>query len=78
LIPPKWIRYSGEPIDSQSLRREKKNRGLDDDEFFGLTNDAERNDESSRSRRRMAHPEQSHHSLNAKDNFAFERTVRYR
>jgi hypothetical protein len=54
-IPPKWVRSSGEPIDSQSLRRKQNNCCLDNDEIFGLRDDAERNNESSRTRRRTAY-----------------------
>ena len=60
VIPPKWIRDPGEPIDSQGLRRKQENCYLDDDEFFWLRDDAERNDESGRPSRRMAYAEQDH------------------
>ena len=60
VISPKRIGYTGEPIDCECLHRKQDHCDLDDDEFFGVGDDAERNDESRRSCRRMAYSEQSH------------------
>ena len=59
-VPPKGIGHSRKPIDGESLCRKQDHRDFNDDEFFGLGDDAERNDEGRGSRRRMAYPEQSH------------------
>ena len=56
-IPPEGIRYTGEPIDCESLHRKQDHRSLDNEQFFGLRNDAQRNDERRSSRRRMAYPQ---------------------
>ena len=56
-FPPKRIRYSSEPIDGESLRRKQDHCDLDDDQFPGLRDDAERNNEGGRPCRRMAYPE---------------------
>lgn len=59
-VSPKGIGQSRKPIDGESLGGEQDHGSLDDDKLFGPGDDAERNDERSRSCRRMAHAEQSH------------------
>jgi hypothetical protein len=56
VILPKRIRYTGEPIDCESLHRKQDHCDLDNEEFVGLRNDTERDNERRRSRRGMAYP----------------------
>src|ERR1039457_3027641 len=48
------------PIDRESLGRKQDHCDFNNDEFFGLGDDAERNDEGRGSCGRMAYPEQRH------------------
>src|ERR1035438_7472032 len=59
-LSPGRVGYSSEPIDGECLDRKQDHCDLDNDKLFGLRDDAERNDESRCSRRRMTYSEQSH------------------
>ena len=61
IVPlPRWIGNPRKPIDRESLHRKQDHCHFNDDEFFGLRDDAERNDEGRGSCRRMAYPKQRH------------------
>src|ERR1039458_1388073 len=64
---PNGIGYPREPIDREGLNRKQDHCDLDNDQLFGLRNDAERNDESGRSRRRMTYPQQSHEGASSRE-----------
>src|SRR5208283_5953154 len=60
VLSPQGIGHPRKAINCESLRRQQDHRDLNDDEFFGLGDDAERHDESGSSGRWMAYPEQRH------------------
>ena len=60
VLAPNGVGYAGKPIDCESLDRKQNHGDLDDNKLLGLRNDAERNDESRRSRWWMTYPQQRH------------------
>src|SRR5579863_5186005 len=60
VLAPNGVGYAGKPIDCKSLHRKQNHSDLDDNKLLGLRNDAERNDESRRSRGWMTYPQKGH------------------
>ena len=60
VLSPQGIGHPRKPIDCESLCRKQDHCDFNDDELFGLGDDAERNDEGRSPSGWMAYPEQRH------------------
>jgi hypothetical protein len=59
-ISPNWIREPGQAIDDEGLRHQQKDRDFNNDQRFGLGDDAQRNDERCGAGGRMIGAQQNH------------------